>query len=140
MPTRLLSFLTEIEKALVKESASNMGPTWDCSRMVSYHQSIARMILSTPKDAESPAPGGAVFLQSFLLSDGSPCIKASLSWEGSNETSVVAVYSKPQLNWKVEAGRVASKWLAGPPAAATVEGLHEPARDASMAPLSAAVG
>jgi hypothetical protein len=115
MPIRLLSFLNDIEKALAKESAASMGPTWDASRLVSYHQSLARMILSSPKDAEAPAPGGTVFLQSFLLSDGSPCLKATVSWEGSAASSVVAVYAKPELDWKAEAARIATLWLAGPP-------------------------
>ena len=115
-----------------------MGPTWDTSRMVSYHQSIARMILATPRDTEAPAPGGSVFLQSFLLSEGSPCVKASLSWEGSTESTIVAVYAKPHLNWKIEAGRVAGKWLAGPPASKAVEPQAEdiPAESA----LSSAFG
>jgi hypothetical protein len=120
MPTRLLSFLNEIEKALAKESAANMGPTWECSRMVNYHESLARMILCAPKDAENPAPGGAVFLQSFILSDGSPCLKATVSWDGSPASAVVAVYAKPELDWKAEAARVASVWIAGPPQAKNV--------------------
>jgi hypothetical protein len=115
MPIRLLSFLNDIETALAKQSAANMGPTWDASRMVSYHQSLARMVLSTPKNTENPAPGGTVFLQSFLLSDGSPCLKATVGWEGSTASSVVAVYAKPELDWKAEASRIASIWLAGPP-------------------------
>jgi hypothetical protein len=115
MPIRLLSFLNEIEAALTKQSAANMGPTWDASRMVSYHQSLARMVLVPAKSAESPAPGGSVFLQSFLLSDGSPCLKATVGWEGSAASSVVAVYAKPELDWKAEAARIASIWLSGPP-------------------------
>jgi hypothetical protein len=115
MPIRLLSFLNDIEKALTKESAANMGPTWDTSRLVSYHQSLARMVLASPKDADTPAPGGTVFLQSFLLSDGSPCLKATVGWEGSAASSVIAVYAKPELDWKAEAARIASLWLAGPP-------------------------
>jgi hypothetical protein len=115
MPIRLLSFLNDIETALAKQSAANMGPTWDASRMVSYHQSLARLVLATPKDADAPAPGGTVFLQSFLLSDGSPCLKATVGWEGSAASSIVAVYAKPELDWKAEAARIASIWLAGPP-------------------------
>jgi hypothetical protein len=115
MPIRLLSFLNEIEAALAKQSAANMGPSWDASRMVSYHQSLARMVLTPAKNIENPAPGGTVFLQSFLLSDGSPCLKATVSWEGSAASSVVAVYAKPELDWKAEASRIASIWLAGPP-------------------------
>jgi hypothetical protein len=134
MSTRLLSFLSEIESAIAKESASNMGPSWDASRIVSYHQSLARMTLTSPKGAEDPAPGGTIFLQSFLLSDGSPCLKASLSWEGSSKTSAIAVFSKPLLDWKAEAKRIASTWLSGPTAQA------EAAEAADLAPLNQAVG
>ncbi|HEY5228291.1 MAG TPA: hypothetical protein VIJ19_07095 [Opitutaceae bacterium] len=115
MPIRLLSFLNDIEAALTKQSAASMGPTWDASRMVSYHQSLARMVLAPAKTEESPAPGGSVFLQSFLLSDGSPCLKATVGWEGSAASAVVAVYAKPELDWKAEAARIASIWLSGPP-------------------------
>jgi hypothetical protein len=115
MPIRLLSFLNDIEAALAKQSAANMGPTWDASRMVSYHQSLARMVLAPSKSSETPGPGGSVFLQSFLLSDGSPCLKATVGWEGSSASAVVAVYAKPELDWKAEAARIASIWLSGPP-------------------------
>lgn len=98
----------------MKEAIANMGPTWEASRMVSYHQSVARMTLTPSKDAADPAPGGSIFLQSFQLSDGTPCLKANLSWEGSTESTTVAVYSKPELNWRAEAGRIASRWISGP--------------------------
>jgi hypothetical protein len=80
-----------------------MGPSWEASRMVSYHQSLARMSLTPPKDAAPGGKFGSVFLQSFLLSDGSPCLKATVGWEGSAASSVVAVYAKPELDWKSEA-------------------------------------
>jgi hypothetical protein len=115
MPIRLLSFLNEIESALIKQSAAKTGVAWDSSRMVSYHQSLARMILSPAKSADSASLGGSVFLQSFLLSDGSPCLKATVGWDGSAASSVVAVYAKPELDWNAEAARIASIWLAGPP-------------------------
>jgi hypothetical protein len=137
MATRLLSFLTDIEKALIKESVSNMGPTWDASRMVSYQQSLARMILTPPKDAENPAPGGTVFLQCFLLADGSPCLKATLGWDGSAASSVISVYSKPKVDWKAEAAQIASQWLAGPPA---VVASAEAASVPGLMPLSSATG
>ncbi len=137
MATRLLSFLTDIEKALIKESVSNMGPTWDAARMVSYQQSLARMILTPPKDAENPAPGGSIFLQCFLLADGSPCLKATLGWDGSTASSVISVYSKPAVDWKLEAAKIGSQWLAGPPAVMTpVESASEP----GLVPLSSATG
>jgi hypothetical protein len=114
MPIRLLSFLNDIERALARESASNMGPAWEASRMVSYHQSLARMTLTPVKDSEPGTRSGSVFLQSFLLSDGSPCLKATLGWEGSTAAPVIAVYAKPELDWKSEATRIASAWLSGP--------------------------
>jgi len=33
---------------------------------------------------------------------------------------MIAVYSTPTVNWKLEASRIASAWLEGPPAVATV--------------------
>jgi hypothetical protein len=137
MATRLLSFLTDIEKALIKESVASMGPTWDAARMVNYHHGMARLLLSPPKDAEAPAPGGSIFLQSFLLADGSPCLKASLGWDGSAATAVISVYSKPAVDWRLEAARIASTWLAGPPAAlAAPETVSEP----GLVPLASRTG
>jgi hypothetical protein len=82
--------------------------------MVSYHQSLARMILTPAKDSAPGGKSGSVFLQSFLLSDGSPCLKATLGWEGNTSAPVIAVYAKPELDWKAEATRIASAWLNGP--------------------------
>jgi hypothetical protein len=45
-------------------------------------------------------------------------VKANLNWEGSNATSILSVYDTPSLNWKLESARIASTWLAGPPAEA----------------------
>jgi hypothetical protein len=83
--------------------------------MVSYHQSLARMVLQ-PAPNSVGAPAGSVFLQSFVLSDGTPCLKATLGWEGSESAPVIAVYAKPELDWNSEAGRIAAAWKAGPPA------------------------
>ncbi len=127
MATRLLSFLNDIEQALLKESAANMGPMWTATRMVNYHQGLARMTLIPPKDAEDPAvKGGTILLQSFLLTDGSVCLKALVNWEGSPQSSLIAVYSKPQLSWKSEAARIASHWLAGPPANTAADSQDQP--------------
>jgi len=136
MAIRLLSFLTDIEQALLKESAANMGPTWETIRMVNYHHGLARMTLAPPKDAEAGGVGGTILLQSFLLADGSVCLKAILGWEGSAQPRVIAVYSKPQLNWKAEAMRIASLWLAGPAASIAVEAAARP----DLAPLLAKAG
>jgi hypothetical protein len=119
MATRLLSFLSDIEKALIKESASNMGPTWEYSRMVSYHNRMARMTITPQKDSEPGVHAGTVFLQGFRLADGSPCLKATVAWEGSAASTVISV------------------WFAGPPAIATVT---EAASQPGLAPLSVATG
>jgi hypothetical protein len=122
MSTRLLSFLTDVEQALLKESAANMGPTWMATRMVNYHHSVARMTLTPTNESDSSQQHGSIFLQGFELADGSLCVKASLNWQGSDAYPVIAVYSKPGVNWRAEAGKIASAWLAGPPAAVVTLG------------------
>ena len=120
MATRLLSFLSDIEQALVKESASNMGPTWDSLRMVNYKAGLARLTLTSPRGADPVAPGGTIFLQSFVLADGSLCLKVALAWDGSTATTNIAVYAKPQVDWMGESKQIASVWLAGPPATGAI--------------------
>ncbi|MBL9186274.1 MAG: hypothetical protein JNK23_02230 [Opitutaceae bacterium] len=79
--------------------------------------------------------GGSVFLQAFALADGSQCLKASLNWNGSENVPVLAVYSTPTLNWKKEALRIATAWLAGPGemASVTTVDMTEPATQAKAA-------
>jgi hypothetical protein len=142
MPIRLLSFLNDIEHALAKESASQMGPSWQATRMVSYHQSLARLVLQPVPDSAPGTPAGGIFLQSFLLSDGTPCLKATLSWEGSPSTPVIAVFAKPELDWKAEARRIAVTWFAGPPAVAPVvevPSMESLAAEAPVQKLASAV-
>ena len=114
---RLLSFLTDIEKSLVAESPAVDGGAWETTRMINFHQGLARLTLTARPGAELPVEGGTIFLQSFALADGSLCLKASLNWKGSDAFSVIAVYSTPALNWKLEASRIASVWLEGPASA-----------------------
>lgn len=116
---RLLSFLSDIEKALVAESPVVEGGAWETTRMVNFHHGLARLTLS-PRSSEVPFPGGTIFVQAFALADGSLCLKASLNWKGSDAFPVMAVYSTPNLNWKLEASKIASAWLEGPPAQATL--------------------
>jgi hypothetical protein len=115
MATRLLSFLADIEKSLLAELGMLEGLPWETSRVVSYHQGLARMTLGqrTIKGVENK---GTIFLQSYLLADGSQCLKASLSWVDSAATQVIAVYAKPQVNWRSEAASIAAAWTSGPPA------------------------
>ena len=86
---RLLSFLTEIENALVAESPALDGGAWETARMVNFHHGLGRLTL-TPR-AGNDLPGGAVFVQTFALADGSLCLKASLNWQGANSFPVLAV-------------------------------------------------
>lgn len=116
MASRLLSSLNDIEQALRKQSAADMGPTWEVSRMVNYHHGLARMTLTPPADAEPDQMRGVIFLQSYVLADGALSFKASLNWHGCDSFPVIAVYAKPGVDWQAEAGRIASAWLAGPPA------------------------
>jgi hypothetical protein len=122
---RLLSFLTDIERAIIAESPVVEGGAWESTRMVNFEQGLGRVTLAPRSPSDLPLPGGTIFLQAFALADGSQCLKATLSWNDSQVSSSIAVYSTPSLNWKLEASRIASTWLEGPPAAtaATDAGL-----------------
>ncbi|MBM3855031.1 MAG: hypothetical protein FJ399_18060 [Verrucomicrobia bacterium] len=130
---RLLSFLAEVEKALVAESPAIDGGAWGSARMVNFHQGLARLNLS-PRTGND-FPGGTVFIQAFAIADGSQCLKATLSWNGSEAARAIAVYTTPQINWKLEASRVATAWLEGAPAEVAAIPLSEP-----LQPLVAAIG
>jgi hypothetical protein len=117
---RLLSFLSDIERALIAESPAVDGGAWETNRMVNFHHGLARLTLKARPGVELAATGGTIFLQAFVLADGSLCLKASLNWKGSDAFPIIAVYSTPSLNWKLEASRIATAWLEGPPAMATV--------------------
>jgi len=117
---RLLSFLSDIEKALIAESPVVDGGAWESTRMVNFYQGMARLSLTPRAAADLPFPPGSIFLQSFVLADGSMCLKANLTWKGSDAFPIISVYSTPTLNWKLEASRIAMAWLEGPPALATV--------------------
>jgi len=111
---RLLSFLSDIERAVLAESPVVDGGAWESTRMVNFHHNLARLSLKPRNTEEVPFPAGAIFLQAFALADGSLCLKASLNWVGSESFPVMSVYSTPQTNWKLEASRIASAWLEGP--------------------------
>jgi hypothetical protein len=117
LPMRLLSFLSEIERALLAESPAVDGGAWQSNRMVNFDLGLARLTLTPNPTADLPFPPGTILLQAFSLADGSLCIKASLNWQGSAAIPVLAVYSTPGTNWKLEASRIASAWIEGPSAA-----------------------
>ena len=133
---RLLSFASDIERALVAESPAVDGGVWETTRMVNFHHNLARVTLTPRPGCDLPLPTGTIFLQAFALADGSLCLKASLNWKGSESLSIQAVYSTPSTNWKLEASRIASVWLEGPPAQARLSHLEE----MSLAPLVAVAG
>ena len=132
---RLLSFLSDIERALVAGSPSADSGGWQTTRMVNFQQGLARLALQPRNPAELVRPAGAIFLQAFALADGSVCLKASLTWKGSDAFPALAVYSTPTLNWQFEAARVATAWLEGPPAATATLAPQE-----SLYPLAAQAG
>ena len=132
---RLLSFLSEIERALVAESPVVDGGAWESTRMVNFHHGLARINLTARPGNDLPVTAGAIFLQCFKLADSSLCLKASLNWQGSEDAPVRSVFSTPGLNWKLEASRIASAWLEGPGSAAIASNEVE-----QLSPLAAAVG
>ena len=137
---RLLSFLAEIEKALVAESPVVDGGAWDSQRMINFNQGLARLSLAPRPGNDLPGTGGAIFVQTFVLADGSQCLKANLSWKGSEAFPVFAVYDTPTVNWKLEASRIAMAWLEGPPAEATPANPDLAEAPATLRSLIAATG
>ena len=117
---RLLSFISDIERSLIAESPVVDGGAWESSRMVNFHHGLARLSLTARPGTDMLSSGGTIFVQAFVLADGSLCLKASLSWKGSDALPVISVYSTPTLKWKLEASRIASMWLEGPPAGSMV--------------------
>jgi hypothetical protein len=122
---RLLSFLSDIERAVLAESPVVDGGAWESTRMVNFHHNLARLTLKPRNPEEVPFPPGAIFLQAYALADGSLCLKASLNWAGSDAFPVISVYSTPQTNWKLESSRIASTWLEGPPAILVTSAAEE---------------
>lgn len=132
MATRLLSFLSDIEKSLLAELGMLEGPPWETSRTISYHQGLARLTLGQ-RSAAGLEGRGMILLQSYLLADGSQCLKANLNWAGSAETQVIAVYAKPLVNWRTEAASIATAWISGPPTASSAGEGSEAMSEASDA-------
>ena len=114
MHTRMLSFLSDLERALAADDPAPDDGNWETSRTVNYHLGLARLTLAV-RTATGLTPRGTVLLQGYQLADGTPCLKAALSWHGSESTNTRAIYHKPDINWTSEARKVAAEWMAGPP-------------------------
>lgn len=132
MHSRMLSFLTDFERALAADDPAPDDGSWETSRTVNYHLGLARLNLSV-RTASGVTPRGSVLLQGYQLADGTPCLKAAIAWHGCDITGVRNIYSKPDLNWTSEARKVAAEWMAGPPS------RSQPG-DAELQPALAAAG
>lgn len=113
MSLRLLSFLSDIERALQAGEAPSRGTVWDNIRTVNYHHGLARISLAVRRDAGAAQPLGTILLQSFRLADGTICLKAFLSWAGNPTQTVHAIYERTDSDWAVEARRISSAWRHG---------------------------
>jgi len=113
MSNRLLTLLTEIERGIIANDPNPDGGTWDTLRLINFHQGLARLTLAVRSPSRVTVGRGVILLQHFILADGTQCVKANLSWKNVEKTSVHSIYSKPQLDWRREAGQIAVEWLDG---------------------------
>lgn len=120
MHSRLLSFLSDFERSLQADDPSPDDGAWQTGRAVNYRSGLARLHLSVCLPDQSIKDRGTVVLQSYKLADGSACLKAQLSWAGSEQTALHSIFAKPSCDWKSEARRLAAKWMAGPPAIVSI--------------------
>jgi len=120
MHTRLLSFLSDLERALAADDPAPLDGQWETSRTVNYHLGLARLNLSV-RTATGVIPRGQVLLQSYQLADGTPCLKTELAWNGTDHRTTRAIYSKPDINWTSEARKIAAEWMAGAPELAVAD-------------------
>jgi len=116
MHTRLLSFLSDIECSLAADDPAPSDGSWETTRTVNYNQGLARLVLGVRLPDGKLEPRGMIMLQSFLLADESTCLKAALTWTGSESKASRSIYAKPEMSWTSEARKVAAEWMAGPPA------------------------
>lgn len=121
----MLSFLTDLERALAADDPAPAGGVWQNVRSVNYHQGFARLSLGSQKPGEPTVPLGGVTVQDFRLADGSACLKACLTWQGAAEQTVHAVYETSETNWTAEARLLAGHWLAGRERVSAAEPAHE---------------
>jgi len=115
------------------------GGTWETLRVINFHQGLARLTLSVRSSAGATAQRGSILLQSYILADGSQCVKANLSWQGTETAVVHAIYSKTETNWHGEASQIAIKWLDGWIAVTEAAALLPP-QGQSASPLEKATG
>lgn len=116
MSIRLTSFLSCIASACECDEPAPNGGTWDFSRTINYRLGLARLSLGSRQSPNGAIqPMGSILLQGFALADGTPCVKASLTWSENATSAARSVFARPGVNWDSEARLVASEWLAGAP-------------------------
>ncbi|MEI6108042.1 MAG: hypothetical protein WCR49_13665 [Opitutae bacterium] len=113
MSTHLLSLLSDIESALIATDAAPDGGCWDTMRVINFPQGLAALKLAVRSPEKVTTARGTILLQAFTLADGSNCVKANLSWRGTENSTVYAIYTKHGINWRLEASQIADKWLDG---------------------------
>ena len=118
MHSRLLSLLSDFERALLADDPSPDEGSWQNERAVNYRSGLARVQLGVRQPDGVRKIRGNVLLQGFKLADGASCLKAQIGWTGSESTATHAIFSKPGCDWRSEARRLAAQWMAGPPASA----------------------
>ncbi len=118
MHSRLLSFLSDFERALLADDPTPDDGAWETERAVNYRNGLARLQLTVRVSGSPQKPRGAVLLQGFKLADGAACLKLQFSWAGTETTATHAIFAKPGCDWRSEARRLAAQWMAGPPASA----------------------
>ncbi|HEY4246641.1 MAG TPA: hypothetical protein VGM64_07275 [Lacunisphaera sp.] len=132
MSNRLLTLLTQIERAVVANDPSPGGGTWDTLRLVNFHQGLARLTFSIRSMTGATSTQGVVLLQDFTLADGTQCVKANLSWQGIEKSALYSIYSKPLLDWNREAAQIGAQWLDGHSAAMEAKALAVDGSDGSL--------
>lgn len=116
MHSRLLSFLSDFERAILADDPAPEGCIWETERTANYRSGLARLELQMRTLGQTRCLRGSVLLQSFKLAGGAGCLKMQFSWADTETVSTHAVFAKPGCDWKSEARRLAALWLAGPPA------------------------
>lgn len=133
MHSRLLSFLSDFERSLLADDPSPDEGSWQNERSVNYRTGLARVLLVVRTGTGERKERGAVLLQGFKLADGTGCLKAQLTWTGSESTTIKSIFTKPGCDWRGEARRLASSWQAGPPAMPVPVPYAAPTEDAEIA-------
>ena len=120
MRYRLLSLLTDIEKAIRCSMPEEDAAVLETSRIISYHSGLARLTLKARSFAGLD-PRGQMELQHFHLADGTLCVKVFLGWAGNPARREVDLFTLPGVKWDPEVQRIAEAWLDGPPLQVSAE-------------------